>query len=270
EGTERNEIVLVDEHGVSWWGQYEADWKGFDFAEIDSDPVAAGAFPLAAILGGLAAVGGGIALATSGGDDDDRPNDGTLTVGLGDTSDPTTVPISGTTRNVPPGSEVAITVTDKDGNTVEATATVQPDGSYSVDADLSGLADGPLTVEADATDENGNPVGGDATGELDAVPGELTVDLGDTTDPTHVPISGTSTDLPPGSEVTIIVTDQDGNKVETKATIEPDGSYSTDTDLSGLTDGPLTVEVEGTDNNGNAVGGTDSGDLDVVAGALTV
>src|SRR5690606_22915460 len=110
EGTERNEIVLVDEHGVSWWGQYEADWKGFDFAEIDSDPVAAGAFPLAAILGGLAAVGGGIALATSGGDDDDRPNDGTLTVGLGDTSDPTTVPISGTTRNVPPGSEVAITV----------------------------------------------------------------------------------------------------------------------------------------------------------------
>src|SRR3546814_14024239 len=37
EGADRNEIVLIDENDVSWWGQYEADWKGFDFAEIDRD-----------------------------------------------------------------------------------------------------------------------------------------------------------------------------------------------------------------------------------------
>src|SRR3546814_13901017 len=60
-----------------------------------------------------------------------------------------------------PGSQVAITVTDKGGNKVETTATVQPDGSYSVDTDLSGLTDGPLTIEAGATGENGNPVSGD-------------------------------------------------------------------------------------------------------------
>ncbi|MBO9695207.1 MAG: BapA prefix-like domain-containing protein [Sphingopyxis sp.] len=273
EGTDRSEIVLIDEHGVSWWGQYEADWKGFDFAEIDSDPgaaVAAGAFPLAALLGGLAAVGGGVALASGGGDDDGRSRDGTLTVDLGDTSNPTRVPISGKATDVPTGSQVKVTVTDKEGNKVEATATVQPDGSYTVDTDLSGLVDGPLTVEAKATDENGNPVGGDATGELDAVPGNLTAELGDTTDPTKVPISGTTTDVPPGSQVTVTVTDQEGNKVDATATVQPDGSYSVDTDLSGLVDGPLTVEVKGTDNNGNPVAGTDTGELDAVPGALTV
>src|SRR3546814_11511897 len=63
-------------------------------------------------------------------------------------------------------------------------------GTYAVDADLSGLVDGPLTVEATGTDNNGNPVSGIDTGALDAVPGGLTVDLGDTTDPTQVPISG--------------------------------------------------------------------------------
>src|SRR3546814_20901798 len=77
EGADRNEIVLIDENDVSWWGQYEADWKGFDFAEIDSDPVAAAAaFPIGAILGGPAAVGGGTALAARGGGEDARPRDG--------------------------------------------------------------------------------------------------------------------------------------------------------------------------------------------------
>src|SRR5690606_14531920 len=194
---------------------------------------------------------------------------GTLPVDLGDTSDPTHVLITGTTNDVPPGSEVAIIVTDQDGNEVSATATVQPDGSYSTDTDLSGLTDGPLTVEAEATDHNGNAVTDTDAGELDAVPGALTVDLGDTTDPTQVPITGTTTDVPPGSTVTIVVTDQNGNEVPATATVQPDGSYSTDTDLSGLTDGPLTVEAGGTDNNGNPVTGTDSDVFDAVPGALT-
>src|SRR3546814_9341275 len=58
---------------------------------------------------------------------------------------------------------------------------------------------GPLTVEATGTDSNGNPVTGTDTGALDAVPGTLTVDLGDTSDPTQVPITGTTADVLPGS-----------------------------------------------------------------------
>src|SRR5690606_2830200 len=161
--------------------------------------------------------------------------------------------------DVPHGSEVTITITDQDGNEVSVTAFVgfgaggYPNGTYSVDADLSGLVDGPLTVEAEAIDFNGAPVSDTDTGEIDAVPGTVTVDLGDTTDPTQVPISGTSTDVPPGSTITITVTDQDGNEVPATATVQPDGTYSVDTDLTGLVDGPLTVDAEGTDNNGNPV-----------------
>src|SRR5690606_14424771 len=96
------------------------------------------------------------------------------------------------------------------------------------------------------------------TGVLDAVPGALTVDLGDMSDPAQVPITGTTTDVPPDSTVTITVTDQDGDEIENIATVQPDGSYSVDADLAVLTDGPLTVEAEATDHNGNAVTDTDS------------
>src|SRR5690606_4547146 len=144
---------------------------------------------------------------------------GTVTVDLGDTTDPTQVPISGTSTDVPPGSTITITVTDQDGNEVPATATVQPDGTYRVDTDLTGLVDGPLTVDAEGTDNNGNPVTDADMGDLDVVPGALTVDLGDTADPTQVPITGTSTDVPAGSTVTITVTDQNGNEVPVTATV---------------------------------------------------
>src|SRR5690606_36894540 len=149
-------------------------------------------------------------------------------------------------------------VTDQDGNEVPATATVQPDGSYSVDIDLSGLTDGPLTVAASSADYNGDPVTATDAGVLDAVPGALTVPLSDTTDRTQVMITGPTSALAPGATVTMAVTDQNGNDVPATATVQPDGSYSTDTDLSGLTDGPLTVEAGGTDNTGNPVTGTDS------------
>src|SRR5690606_5967688 len=195
---------------------------------------------------------------------------GALTVDLGDTTDPTQVPITGTTTDVPPGSTVTIAVTDQDGNEVPATATVQPDGSYSVDIDLSGLTDGPLTVAASSADYNGDPVTDTDAGVLDAVPGALTVDLGDTTDPTQVPITGTTTDVPPGSTVTIVVTDQNGNEVPATATVQPDGSYSTDTVPPGVPQGPLTVEAGGADYNGDPVTGTDSDVFDAVPGALTV
>src|SRR3546814_2049672 len=75
---------------------------------------------------------------------------------------------------------------------------------------------------------------GTDTGVLDAVPGVLTVDLGDLSDPTQVPITGTTTDVPAGATVAITVTDQNGNEVETTATVQPDGSYSVNADLSGL------------------------------------
>src|SRR5690606_3386146 len=143
--------------------------------------------------------------------------------------------------------------------------------SYAVDADLSGLTDGDLTVEASSTDRNGVAVSDTDTGELDAVPGTLMVFFGDDMlDPAQIWVGGNTTDVPPGSAVTITVTDQNGVEVPVTATVEPDGSYGVYTDLSSLIDGPLIVDASSTDNNGNAVADTDTGVLDAVPGALTV
>jgi Ca2+-binding RTX toxin-like protein len=82
------------------------------------------------------------------------------------------VDITGTTTDVAPGATVNITITDQNGTTVTTTATVQPDGSYSVDnVDVSTLADGPLATTATATDNNGSPVTDTDNDVLDAVNG---------------------------------------------------------------------------------------------------
>ena len=64
----RNDLLLLDDAGVLWWGQFEAPWTGFHFTEIESDDLAAAWLPgsgipswLIAGLGilGIAAVAGG-------------------------------------------------------------------------------------------------------------------------------------------------------------------------------------------------------------------
>ncbi|MFC4208489.1 hypothetical protein ACFOWV_11435, partial [Vreelandella malpeensis] len=162
--------------------------------------------------------------------------------------------------------------TDQNGNTVTADATVNDDGSYAVDGvDVSGLVDGELTVEAVATDRNGNEINANTGVELDAVASaitvEATVDNGDAT----LDIRGTTTDVAPGSVVTITITDQNGNTVTADATVNDDGSYAVDgVDVSGLVDGDLTVEAVATDRNGNEINANTGVELDAVASAITV
>ena len=62
----RNELVLEDDNGVVWWGQYPEQWSEFHFTEIEWDDAAGVVWwPwLLAALGGAAAIG---ALAGGGG-----------------------------------------------------------------------------------------------------------------------------------------------------------------------------------------------------------
>ncbi|NIF86099.1 tandem-95 repeat protein [Comamonas sp. Tr-654] len=57
----RNDLVLEDQQGVLWWGQYGKVWEGFEFTEIESNEPVAPWLPwlLGLALGGLAASGGG-------------------------------------------------------------------------------------------------------------------------------------------------------------------------------------------------------------------
>ena len=74
------------------------------------------------------------------------------------------VDFTGSVFDVESGRDVAITISDSGGNSVEGTATIAADGTWLLaDVDLSGLDDGSLTLQASTTDEAGNPATQTAT-----------------------------------------------------------------------------------------------------------
>ncbi|MDP3534496.1 MAG: retention module-containing protein, partial [Halomonas sp.] len=183
-----------------------------------------------------------------------------------------TLDISGTSVDVAAGSVVAITITDQNGNTVTAQATVDADGNYSVaGVDVSGLTDGDLTIDAVATDNNGNEIEADTSAELDAVESALSVNASVDNDAATLDISGSTTDVPENGVVNITITDQNGNTVTAQATVGADGNYLVENvNVESLTDGPLTIDAVATDNNGNPVNGSTSAELDAVESSISV
>ena len=175
--------------------------------------------------------------------------------------------ITGTTTDVAPGTEVIITVTsqDKDGNPIERQVMTQVDENGDYNAEVpEDFADGKLTVTGETIDRNGNPLqaedGLEKTdtdndpstpdqGGLDRTPGTITVEV--ETDGT---ITGTTTDVAPGTEVIITVTgqDKDGNPIERQVMTQVDenGDYNAEVPED-FADGKLTVTGETIDRNGN-------------------
>ncbi|MCL1047565.1 retention module-containing protein, partial [Shewanella electrodiphila] len=152
--------------------------------------------------------------------------------------------ISGTSQDIPAGSTVTLTLTDSAGNTIVIEdVVVNADGTYSVDdVDLSALVDGDITIVANATDANGNPISANDTEALDATAGAITVDL--VIDENNLAdISGTSQDIPAGGTVTLTLTDSAGNTIVIEdVVVNADGTYSVDdVDLSALVDGDITI-----------------------------
>ncbi|WP_282571260.1 retention module-containing protein [Methylonatrum kenyense] len=77
-------------------------------------------------------------------------------------------------------------------------------------------------------------------------------------------ISGTTENVPAGNEVTIVITDSDGNTLEVDGpvTVQEDGSYAVDgIDLSSLVNGELTVDVSVADPNGDTQTDTTTGEI---------
>ncbi len=180
-------------------------------------------------------------------------------------------PISGTTMGVEPGQTVTLVVSDTDPATpaVTVTAVINPDGSYNTTANLSGLTDGPLSVTATVTDAAGNAATSSDTATLKTTAG-ITVGLEDHNagSADAAVISGTSNGVEIGPVVTLVVSDGDPATpdVTVTAVINPDGGYSTTADLSGLSDGPLSVTATVTDAAGNAATANDTASLDTSAG----
>ncbi len=189
-----------------------------------------------------------------------------VTVHAPDNTNDTTPTIIGTT-DAPAGSTVTLVVTDADGNEQTLTATVQPDGSYSVDV-TTPLAEGDYQVTASVTDLAGNTGTATDNGSVDVTAPVITVDAPDNTNDTTPTITGT-TDAPAGSTVTLVVTDADGNEQTLTATVQPDGSYSVDV-TTPLAEGNYKVDASVTDPAGNTGTATDDGSVDVTAPVITV
>ncbi|MHA7808646.1 MAG: retention module-containing protein [Marinobacter adhaerens] len=208
------------------------------------------------------------------------PEPGTLSIDSvsGGTSDTPASTINGSGNNLANGESITVTITDQNGTTVSQVINPGPDGSYTaVISQLTGLVDGPITIDASATAANGERLTASTGGMLDVTTGMLDVTAQSIdNDAQTIDLTGTTTDVAEGNEVELAITDTQGTVVTATATVGADGSFSiAGVDLSGLVDGSLTIEASAQDRNGNNVTDRTSGtfnavdDVPVISGDIT-
>jgi hypothetical protein len=186
---------------------------------------------------------------------------------LADTSDVTPL-ISGQTSGLVSGSIVTVTITDSNGDSQVVSATVAQDGSWSVAASTD-LAQGQYTVTAVVADSAGNQATDTETGIIDLTAPTISIDnIADTNDVTPV-LSGQTTGVPAGSQITLLVTDSNGNTQTLITTTLADGSWSVEADVI-IAEGAFTVEATVSDAAGNTASDTAIGVVDTTAPTITV
>uniref|UniRef100_UPI00115B7419 Ig-like domain-containing protein n=1 Tax=Vibrio cholerae TaxID=666 RepID=UPI00115B7419 len=208
-----------------------------------------------------------------------------ITVDAPDNTNDTTPTITGTT-DAPAGSTVTLVVTDANGNQQTLTATVQPDGTFSVDV-TTPLAEGSYTVTATVTDPAGNTGTATDDGSVDITPPELGINLdpivvgGDNTvnkaeadDKASVTLSGTvSGDAKVGDTITLTLGDKSTLTTQVVDLGNGQLGFSTSTTADKLVGGnSITAEITVTDAAGNSTTATDTEgyEVDTVAPELGI
>ncbi|EDM70218.1 surface adhesion protein, putative [Roseobacter sp. AzwK-3b] len=167
------------------------------------------------------------------------------------------------TTDAETGQIVTVTFTDSANATVTATATVS-EGNWSLNgsgADISGLANGEITVTANVSDVAGNAATeASATATLDNTPPTITIttpiegdDVVNAAEDADVVIAGT-TDAENGQIVTVTFTDSASATVTAEATVS-EGGWSlngSEADISDFANGEITVTANVSDAAGNA------------------
>ncbi|MFM5140523.1 retention module-containing protein, partial [Aeromonas rivipollensis] len=103
---------------------------------------------------------------------------------------------------------------------------------------------------------------------LDLTAPTITVSAPDNINDSTPTLTGT-TDAAPGSTVTLVVTDANGNQQTLTTTVNPDGSFSVDVETP-LPDGGYDVTASVTDPAGNTGTAADDGSVDSTAPALAI
>ena len=117
-------------------------------------------------------------------------------------------------------------ITDSNGAQQTVNATVQANGSFSVDVP-NGLPEGNYSVTATAQDGAGNSASASDSGVIDVTAPTLTVDAPALTNDSTPTITGT-TNLPAGGTVALVITDANGAQQTVNATVQANGSFSVD------------------------------------------
>ncbi|MGL5039806.1 MAG: retention module-containing protein, partial [Aeromonas sp.] len=107
----------------------------------------------------------------------------------------------------------------------------------------------------------------DARGVIDVTTPNIWFNPLDSNDTTPM-ISG-HTDVAPGTTVTIVVTDANGNQQTLTSTVQPDGSFTVEV-VTPLPEGDYKVDASVTDLAGNKVDTTASGTIDATAPSINV
>ena len=265
-----SDLVFEEDGCVLYWFDGVSGFKGIPGLEallpaVESSQLV-GLLPW---LVGAAVVGGAAAII----DHNDKDKTESIPNGTNTLKVNTDGTVTGKTENIPEGTDVKINISgkDKDGNNIEYQdiVKVDKDGNYVTDVPPN-FADGDLVVESEVIDRNGNTITaedklgtgktddpatpGDESEGLDREPGSITVEIVETG-----LITGTTTDVAPGTDVvlTITGTDANGNPVTVSKTVTTDasGNYSSAvTAADGIVDGSaVTVVANTTDRNGKAV-----------------
>ncbi|WP_413540495.1 Ig-like domain-containing protein [Enterobacter asburiae] len=180
--------------------------------------------------------------------------------------------LSGTTSNVEANQTVTITFGGKN-----YTATVDADGKWTAtvpSADLAGLKDGDASVQVSVTNVNGNSASAGREYSVDATAPSVTINtlaaddiLNAAEAQSDLTVSGTTT-AEAGQTVTVSLNGKDYT-----TTVSADGSWTLNVpaaDLSGLTDGSVTVTASVSDKAGNPASVDHNLAVDITAPAVTI
>lgn len=190
------------------------------------------------------------------------------------------VPVTGTSTNVEEGQIVSV---EFNGNTYFAT--VQANGTWTAivpAADLATLSDGPLTVTASVTDVALNPATASHDATVIAQPGDLpTVTINPVSGDSNIniiehnqgmTITGTSTHVPVGGTVTLVITGESYTQTYT-ATVQANGSWNiplTAAQVQELPGGTNIFTVTADDVAQNVATATQTVTVDTIPPLLTV
>ncbi len=175
------------------------------------------------------------------------------------------VTIIGTTTEVRDGRIVQITISDQQGNTVEAQA-ITEDNAYSVTGVvLTELLEGPLSVNAVVSDDFGNSISANDDTIKDTL-ASITVEADgfgdDYLNAIEVSSSaylGSVANVESGQPINWVITDEQGNSISGSSTVDDVGAWNVNTlDVTTLEDGVLTIEASTIDIAGNPANSTDT------------